>query len=58
MKWAHRKRFTIDLDEFNAVGEVKLVFSEPLQSIDDYKNITLKQISNDLVFNIRYQTFV
>ena len=39
------------------IGEVKFYFSEPLRSINEFKDLNLTSISNDYVFNVLYQTY-
>lgn len=37
---------------------IKFTFSEPLKSIDEMEQVNLTSISNDNVFNVKYQTYV
>ena len=41
-----------------ALGEVKMVFSEPLKSIDELEKLNLTSISNEQVFKVLYSTKV
>ena len=43
----NREEFKILFDSINQKGQVRLSFSEPLKSIDDFDGVNLTTISND-----------
>ena len=51
--------FEIIFDEVTPIGEVKFYFTEPLKAIEELgEGLNLTAISEQFVFNLRYQTYV